>query len=277
MKAAVTSVDVWRTRQLNHDKDLLAVEEPLQLRLEYGDPSDRSTADIAVTMRTPGNDFELALGFLFTEGIVTDRNDIQTIRYCLQVKDVRERDNVVRISLKPGVDPGLERLKRNFFTSSSCGVCGKTSIDQVKQLCASVQNDYTFVAERVISAPDLLRKGQKVFEYTGGLHASGLFDKSGDLILLREDIGRHNALDKVIGAALEMNKVPLRDHFLVVSGRASFELIQKALMAGIPLVAAVGAPSSLAVELAKQGNMTLLGFVKRGNFNIYCGREHLKI
>ncbi len=276
MKAPVTSVDVWRTSQLDHDKDLLAVEEPLQLRLDFGNEGERESADVAVTMRTPGNDFELALGFLYTEGIIRERSDVQSIRYCQQVKDLQERDNVVRIFLKPGIDPGLDSLKRNFFTSSSCGVCGKASIEQVKQHCRTISADYSFFTETVVSAPDLLRKGQQVFEYTGGLHASGLFNRSGELVLLREDIGRHNALDKVIGAALEMNKLPLHDYFLVVSGRASFELVQKALMAGIPLVAAVGAPSSLALDLAKQGNMTLLGFVKKGNFNIYCGKEHLK-
>ena len=275
MKSAVSHTSVWRNSGQKQSSDLLAVEEPLQIRLEFGPESGRESTDLAVTMRTPGNDFELAVGFLFTEGIIHASSDLLSVRYCEQVESDDEKENIVRASLRPGVDVDIRRLRRNFFTTSSCGVCGKQSIDQVIQSCGEIEEQVRFTSSAVLEAPSKLRGGQHVFEHTGGIHASGLFNAKGELILVREDVGRHNALDKLIGAALELKLVPLSEYFLLVSGRASFELVQKALMAGIPLMAAVGAPSSLAVELAASRNMTLMGFVKEHNFNLYTGKTRI--
>jgi len=255
--------------------DLLAIEEPLEIRLGYGETNHREQKSLSVTMRTPGHDYELAAGFLFTEGIVHTFQQIESIKYCVDTGKQEEKDNIVRVELKPDVLIDFDKLQRHFYTSSSCGVCGKSSIDSVKQQCKSIQSTLK-VAEKVIhSLPDKLREAQLVFEHTGGLHASALFNDKGDLILLREDVGRHNALDKVIGAMLFKNELPLSNYILLVSGRASFELVQKAAMAGIPVLAAVGAPSSLAVELAEESGMTLIGFLRDQRFNIYTGEERV--
>ena len=272
----VKPVRIWRNAALTEQEDLLAVEEPMQIRLESGPEEDRQSTDLAVTMRTPGNDYELAVGFLFAEGIIKSIRDVRSVSYCENVRDESERQNVVRVILEPGVDPNIKKLRRNFFTTSSCGVCGKTSIDQVHQNCAHIPPGQYFNIKDVIAAPKKLRGKQQVFAHTGGLHATGLFDGNGNLILLREDVGRHNAFDKLIGAALELSLLPLEHYFVVVSGRASFELVQKAVMGGLPLMAAVGAPSSLAADLAAESGMTLLGFVRDGNFNVYCGKQRLK-
>lgn len=255
--------------------DLLAIEEPLEIRIGYGELDDRQQKNLSVTMRTPGHDFELAVGFLFTEGIIQHIDQVESVKYCEDVGKQEEKGNVVRVELKPEVSIDLEKLQRHFYTSSSCGVCGKSSIESVKVACLSLASGFSISASLIHQLPDTLRKAQTVFEYTGGLHAVGLFTKTGELILLREDVGRHNALDKAIGAMVLKKQVPLYDYALLVSGRASFELVQKAAVAGIPVLAAVGAPSSLAVALAKDLRMTLLGFVRNERFNIYCGDQRI--
>ena len=255
--------------------DLLAIEEPLEIRVGFGSMSERQQKSLSVTMRTPGHDFELAAGFLFTEGIIQSFSQIESVKYCEDGGKQEQKENIVRVELKSEVKINFEKLQRHFYTSSSCGVCGKTSIDAVKVNCESLSDSFTISSEVVHSLSDKLRKAQLVFEYTGGLHASAIFDASGNLILLREDVGRHNALDKIIGAMLFKNETPLSNYALLVSGRASFELVQKAAVAGIPVLAAVGAPSSLAVQLANDAGMTLLGFVRDQRFNIYCGEQRI--
>ncbi|WP_276134434.1 formate dehydrogenase accessory sulfurtransferase FdhD [Polluticoccus soli] len=248
--------------------DVLAIEEPLEIRLVHGPADKRMQKNLSVTMRTPGNDKELATGFLFTEGIISDYS---------HVKAVLSNDNIITIIIDETVELELNKLERNFYTTSSCGVCGKSSIDAVKTVCKipSDGGKLTYPARLIYTLPDLLRKQQDVFESTGGLHASALFDAGGNLLLLREDVGRHNALDKLIGAVLERNMLPLDNHLLLLSGRASFELLQKATMAGIKIVAAVGAPSSLAVQMAKESGITLIGFLRDNRFNIYTGEQRI--
>ena len=262
--------------------DLLAAEEPLEIRVGYGRAGDRQQKNISVTMRTPGNDFELALGFLFTEGIISDVNDISEIRYCTDANTIENQENVVRVELKESVEFEFKNLERNFYTTSSCGVCGKASIDAVKTVCKidSDPGNLKVGKELIYSLPDLLRKRQNVFEYTGGLHACALFNAEGNLFLSREDVGRHNALDKLIGACLASTKdhserFPFHNYILLLSGRGSFELLQKSAMAGIKIVAAIGAPSSLAVETAKEFGITLIGFLRGESFNVYSGAERL--
>jgi FdhD protein len=250
--------------------DVLAVEEPLEIRVAYGPKLARTRKSISITMRTPGHDRELAAGFLFTEGLVRKKDDIDAIEPC------GGSGNVVRVELRQNIEFDLARLDRHFYTSSSCGVCGKSSIEALR-----VKSAFPLAPTPPLPAglfhklPGLLRLHQKTFDATGGLHASALFSVEGELLGLHEDVGRHNALDKIIGSALLEGEIPLRDRVLLVSGRASFELIQKAAAAGIAVFAAVGAPSSLAVELARDSGMTLLGFVRDERFNIYCGRERI--
>lgn len=251
--------------------DAVAVEEPLEIRLAYSRPDGRrAEQSISVTMRTPGEDAELAAGFLYTEGIISARGDIVSIGPC-GPPAANGLINVVRVELAASVAVDLNRLERHFYTSSSCGVCGKSSLEAV-----AVQGRYDIhsIALRVAAnylgtLPETLRARQTVFEATGGLHASGLFDARGKILFAREDVGRHNALDKLIGHSLMEGMLPLSGYGVVVSGRASFELLQKAMMAGMPIVAAVGAPSSLAVDLAQEFGLTLIGFLKAGQFNVY--------
>jgi FdhD protein len=253
-------------------QDLLAVEEPLEIRL--------GQKSVSITMRTPGHDFELAAGFLFTEGILHDAAEIREIRWSPPHTNgnPRQLGNSVTVELNPGVEVDLDRLERHFYTTSSCGVCGKASIEAIQmQGCPVLPRNEPLVATTVIhELPATLRREQAVFDRTGGLHAAALFDPQGKLQLLREDVGRHNAVDKLIGSQMLAGRTPLSGHLLLVSGRASFELLQKALMAGIPILAAVGAPSSLAVETAQRFNMTLLGFVRDGRFNIYSGASRIQ-
>jgi FdhD protein len=220
-------------------------------------------------MCTPGHDEELAAGFLFTEGIITSKDDIMNCG--------TSGNNIVIATLRPGISFDPKKIERHFYTSSSCGVCGKSSIDAVRNVFnnESVNDSIKISATVLTKLPDTLRKKQEIFEHTGGLHASALYDLGGNLLLTREDVGRHNALDKLIGALLFTGNVPMNEHILLLSGRASFELIQKAAMAGIKVVCAVGAPSSLAVELAKETGMTLVGFLRDGRFNIYCGEQRI--
>jgi FdhD protein len=253
----------------NPTEDLLAVEEPLEIRIVYGPENDRKQKNISVTMCTPGHDEELAVGFLFTEGIITHKDDIMNCG--------ATGNNIVIAALRPGISFDPKKIERHFYTSSSCGVCGKSSIDAVKNVFGSQHEKDTIQihSATLTGLPETLRKQQEVFEHTGGLHASALFELNGNLLLTREDVGRHNALDKLIGAALMNGDLPLNNHILLLSGRASFELIQKAAMAGIKITCAVGAPSSLAVELAKETDMTLVGFLRDGRFNIYCGEKRI--
>ena len=265
--------------------DVLAVEEPLEIRIGYYDKGKLTHKPISITMRTPGDDAELAAGFLFTEGIIGSPDQIKQIRHCgLKIgKGAGALDrvsalnsNTIRLDLRDGIDIDLKRLERNFYTTSSCGVCGKSSIEALRTGVKELpKNTLTVSSALIHSLPSLLRNSQSVFDKTGGLHASALFDANGEIDIVREDVGRHNALDKVIGAKFLAGEMPLNDKVLMVSGRASFELVQKALMAGIPILAAVGAPSSLAVELAREFGMTLIGFVRDDRFNIYTGQNRL--
>jgi FdhD protein len=254
--------------------DLLATEEPLEIRLEYTSTGKRIQKNISVTMRTPGNDFELATGFLYTEGVIHAATDITAINYPKQ-----DNQNIVLVSLTDTIQPITANLDRNFYTTSSCGVCGKASIEAVRIACPipDLPDTLRVPSALIYQLPDMLRKEQAVFENTGGLHACALFALEGKLQLIREDVGRHNALDKLIGAALNANSLPLHKHILLLSGRASFELIQKAVMAGVKIVAAVGAPSSLAAEMAEERGITLIGFLRGQRFNIYSGAERIVI
>ncbi len=251
-------------------EDLLAIEEPLEIRISFLKDESRQEKNISVTMRTPGNDEELALGFLYTEGIIKSYDQVYSHHSI--------SENVIVLSLNDDVVFDSSKLERHFYTTSSCGVCGKSSIDAIHVLQDSVKNnsEIIFNSKDIQQLPEILREKQNIFEQTGGLHASALFDNNNQMILLKEDVGRHNALDKLIGAALKSKLFPLNNFLLLLSGRASFELIQKATMAGINIVAAVGAPSSLAVELAYDRDMTLIGFLKKDKFNIYCGIKRIK-
>ena len=268
--------------KVNADKsvvtiDVLALEEPLEIRLEHGDKDQRRVQNVSVTMRTPGHDAELATGFLFTEGIVKSLDDIEKASHCF-IACAENKENVIQVSLTPGAVPNLQNAERNFYTTSSCGVCGKGSINAIRTVGSfdtqTTDND-TINAGVLYQMPDTLRRHQRVFDDTGGLHASALFSMKGELLLLREDVGRHNALDKLIGAALNYNWLPLQQTVLLLSGRASFELIQKAVMAGINIIAAIGAPSSLAVQLAQEFNITLIGFLRNDHFNIYTAAHRV--
>jgi FdhD protein len=266
--AAVLALEREHRRELVDD---LATEEPLEIRLAAGG----QTRSLAITMRTPGNDFELAAGFLFSEGVVSARDDIVGIEYCVDPSiDAEQRYNIVTVELA-GDMPALERLERHFTVNSSCGVCGKASIEalqvRAQPIADQLQVSYEFVAE----LPDKMRSAQRIFASTGGLHASALFDKRGNLLTLREDVGRHNALDKIIGWALLNGRLPLRECVVLVSGRASYELLQKSVTAGIPIVCAVSAPSSLAVETARAFNVTLCGFVRGSKCNVYSAPERI--
>ncbi|MGW5646064.1 formate dehydrogenase accessory sulfurtransferase FdhD [Saccharopolyspora sp. NPDC003752] len=251
--------------------DTLTAEEPMEIRVG-GRP-------LTVTMRTPGHDFDLAVGFLVSEGVVDSADDVAAIRYCAgATADGGNTYNVVDVALAPGVAPPDASLERNFYTTSSCGLCGKASLEAVRTTTTWPLGEDSLRIEPSTLAvlPDRLREAQRVFDSTGGLHAAGLFTADGRLTCLREDVGRHNAVDKVVGDALRAGRLPLRDSVLMVSGRASFELVQKAVMAGIPALAAVSAPSSLAVDLAADAGLTLIGFLRGTSMNVYSGAERLR-
>lgn len=255
--------------------DELAAEEPLEIRLEYGTDQQREVKNISVTMRTPGNDAELAVGFLFTEGIIRSVSEVMFARHNFACNE--NRQNVIQVSLRSNIVPNLNTADRNFYTTSSCGVCGKSSISSIRTVnqYAHISDGNSISATTMYQLPDMLREQQEIFDHTGGLHASALFSSYGDLLLVREDVGRHNALDKLIGAALNEEMLPLTDKVLLLSGRASFELVQKAAMAGINIIAAVGAPSTLAVQLAEEFNITLCGFLRGQRFNIYTAPQRI--
>jgi FdhD protein len=266
-RGAVIAIDDGERTRRN---DRLATEEPMEIRVEEPGREQRS---IAVTMRTPGHDFELATGFLFTEGLITSVDDVRDVRYCTVPAD-QQQFNVVSVTLTrelPSV--GAER---NFYATSSCGVCGKASLDMIETHASKVADGPTVTTDVVLGLPDTLRAAQKVFETTGGLHGAALFSQSGELLALREDVGRHNAVDKIIGERFLASDVPLSERVLLVSGRASFEIVQKAAMAGIPVICAVSAPSSLAVDAARRFGITLIGFLRGNRFNIYTSPERIE-
>ncbi|WP_018612586.1 formate dehydrogenase accessory sulfurtransferase FdhD [Segetibacter koreensis] len=277
VRSPVLSTSIFKVNVAGIQKvdDMLAAEEPLEIRISYSAFAKKIQKSISVTMRTPGNDFELATGFLLTEGIIKNAADIIGIKHCNGL-----HENVVRVEIKDDLQLDLSKLERNFYTTSSCGVCGKSSIEAVRTVCrlpVEKNDNFQFPSEIIYSLPLTLRTQQEIFKNTGGLHACALFDTFGNLLLTKEDVGRHNALDKLIGAALIDNTLPLNKSLLLLSGRASFELIQKAWMAGIKIVAAVGAPSSLAVQMAEEFGMTLIGFLRDQAFNIYTGSHRIKI
>ena len=249
--------------------DTLAAEEPLEIRVQGPGQDQRS---VAVTMRTPGGDFELAVGFLFTEGLITS-GDISRVAYCDTLPGEDQQYNIVSVTLNRPFD--FDQLKRNFYATSSCGVCGKAALDDIEVRCAPVASGTRVTAETLLALPTELRKAQKVFERTGGLHAAGLFSSDGVLVSIREDVGRHNAVDKVVGEQVLAGRVPLADHILQVSGRLSFEIVQKAAVGGIPIVSAVSAPSSLSVEAGERFGMTLVGFVRDDRLNVYTHPERV--
>ena len=269
----------YRPNYFASQNDHLAGEEPLEIQLAYGPLGQRQQMNLAVTMRTPGADFDLVYGFLFTEGLIQGRKDVLQLRYPGVQLSPEAQENSILVELHPSARFDAARLQRHFYTSSSCGICGKASLEMVQNQSAFLLPTHQPILspETLLRLPEALLTQQSLFNYTGGIHATGLFSSSGDLLYLREDVGRHNALDKVIGAALQKKEFPLSDTILLVSGRAGFELVQKAVMAGIPIMAAIGAPSSLAVELAEVHNLTLVGFLREGGFNIYTGGERIEL
>ncbi|MGF1989122.1 MAG: formate dehydrogenase accessory sulfurtransferase FdhD [Nostoc sp. ZfuVER08] len=269
-----TKGQVWvvENGKMRSRLDHLTTEEPLEIRLA---PLQKT---VAVTMRTPGADFELAAGFLYAEGVVNRREDIQRISYCVDESvDGEQRYNIVNVELRHGLIPDLQPLERHFYTSSACGVCGKASLEALHlRGCRAMVANLTVTPEIIYTLPDQLRAAQGIFTVTGGLHAAATFDAQGQLLNLREDVGRHNALDKLIGSAFLSNDLPLNNHIVLVSGRSSFEILQKSAIAGIPIVCSVSAPSSLAVSVAKEFGITLIGFLRGERFNVYTGWERIK-
>lgn len=263
----LTQVSEWDDGKLRRKDDYLAAEEPLEIRV--------GSEPLSVTMRTPGHDRELAAGFLFTEGLVQRREQLVNLE-SVAPQDGANRGNVIEAELAPESAPDFVKMRRHFFAASSCGICGKASIDSIRsRLLAAPNPDFRLDAETLVRLPDALRSAQDVFQRTGGLHAAALFDARGKLLVLREDIGRHNAVDKVIGWALLEGRVPLSDSVLLVSGRGGFEIVQKAIVAGVPVLASVSAPSSLAVQLARELHLTLIGFLRGRRFVIYAGEERV--
>jgi FdhD protein len=250
----------------------LATEEPMEIRA--GGPGQEPVS-VAVTMRTPGHDFELAVGFLAGEGVITSRSEVASVRYCELPPDEPQHYNVVSVGLTRPVDE--DALRRHFYATSSCGICGKASLEQVEIRCGPLPPGPPVAASVVLGLPDSLRAAQRIFEQTGGLHAAGVFDRDGGALSVREDVGRHNALDKLVGRALLTGGLPLCDRVLMLSGRVSFELVQKAAVAGLPVVCAVSAPSSLAVETAEALGIAVVGFVRGTGFNVYCHPERIDL
>ena len=276
----VATLPVHRVRSadVRADEDRLAVEEPLEIRLQYEEDGAPRLRQIAITMRTPGHDAELAVGFLVGEGILKSAADVAGTQHC-PITEAQTSHNVLTVRLAPGVTFDPRRIERNFYTTSSCGVCGKTSLEALEVTgCPVLPAGHPRLDPSVVHGlPATLRAAQDVFEQTGGLHAAALFTPAGALLRVREDVGRHNAVDKLVGSFFLEDRLPLSDGVLLVSGRASFELAQKALMAGIPILAAVSAPSSLAVGLAAEFGMTLLGFVRDDRFNVYTAPDRIAL
>jgi len=259
------------------ETDLIAVEEPLQLKLQWEGGGTWNEKPLSITMRTPGHDFDLALGFLWAENIIQQKEDVLLMRYCKRVKQ-EEKGNVLLIRLAVGHQIPASVWDRNFLTNSSCGICGKSAISAVTCLSESLlhMEIHPISPEILHQLNTSLTEEQTGFKYTGGLHAAALFDHSGNLLLLREDVGRHNALDKLVGAALSQNLLPAADRIVMLSGRVSYEMVQKAVRAGIPVLAAVGAPSTLAIDLAEEKGMTLVGFLRHQRFNCYTHAHRIE-
>jgi FdhD protein len=282
MTMTIGAVEVGISRvtegEISETQDSIAIEEPMEIRLLYQCEGERQQKSVAITMRTPGNDVELALGFLFSEGILSSRNDFRVASHG-PLGSKCGSQNLVHIELDDRVTVDLVNLARNFYTTSSCGVCGKKTIQSIAKPNCELRHEISFKvrASLIQQLPQQLRQAQSVFEATGGLHAAALFDFAGGMFLLREDVGRHNALDKLIGRLFLDDQLPANESLLVLSGRASFELIQKASKAGILLVVAIGAPSTAAVQLAKQCNITLIGFAKSERFNIYSVPSRIEL
>jgi len=259
--------------------DVVAIEEPLEIRLAFLDSEGVKTErSVAVTMRTPGEDTLLAAGFLFSEGLLRDSAAISKISHCGPFQNGKSYRNIIRIELCRDVQVNLESIQRNFFTTSSCGVCGKASIEALKFIVPKYKDNKIgpiFSNKNLIEFPEILRRHQKVFQNTGGLHGAALFNQDCRLLCTMEDVGRHNAVDKLVGEYFLKEKLPLNEHALMLSGRISFELIQKAAMAGIRFVVAIGAPSSLAIKVAEQFNITLVGFLRKQKFNVYSGKNRI--
>lgn len=273
-RASTTSTDIERVRGGKHARhtDQLAVEEPLEIQLAAGNQTGSAAKSISITMRTPGSDTDLALGFLLSESIVRRHSDVEKVTHVGPGKGGNDLQNSIRVELKPDVTIDLDRLERHFYTTSSCGVCGKASLDALRIVAPPRgQSAFKIDERRLIALPGRLRDQQPVFRETGGLHAAAAFDASGELQIVREDVGRHNAVDKVIGALFAADALPADNLGIIVSGRASFELMQKTLMAGMTMLVAVSAPSSLAVQLAREFELTLVGFLRDGDFNVYSG------
>ncbi|OUL25105.1 sulfurtransferase FdhD [Nostoc sp. RF31YmG] len=268
-----TKATVWvvENSKMRTRIDHLTTEEPLEIRLV----SQNRT--IAVTMRTPGADFELTAGFLYGEGVINSKQDIQRMSYCVDESvDGEQRYNIVNIELREGLIPDLQPLERHFYTNSACGVCGKASLEALRlRGCPIIPLGPVVTPEIIYSLPEQLRSAQGIFTATGGLHAAAVFNSQGQMLNLQEDIGRHNALDKLIGSALLSDDLPLNNHILMVSGRSSFEILQKSTAAGIPIVCSISAPSSLAVSVAKEFGITLIGFLRGERFNVYTGWERI--
>ena len=275
--ASQSRLRIWTIEgeQYRSRSDRVVTEEPLEIRLIAG----TQTQTVAITMRTPGADFELAAGFLYSEGIIEDRKEIQRITYCVDTEvDVEQRYNIVNVALSLTDLPNLVSLERHFFTNSACGVCGKASIDSLRlRSLPPIPRGLTISAKTLYSLPEQIRTTQSLFATTGGLHAAALFNTNGQLVALREDVGRHNALDKLIGWALLQNKLPLHQHIVLVSGRTSFELLQKCVVAGVPILCAISAPSNLAVILAREFGITLIGFLRDERCNIYSAPERVEV
>jgi FdhD protein len=279
MTGSSLTVDISRVsgNQSKTESDDVAVEEPLEIQLCSSSTEGSAAKSISITMRTPGDDADLALGFLLTEGIIESAEQVVSVAHRGEPAADTGLQNIVRVELRPDVAIDLDRLERHFYTTSSCGVCGKTSLEALR-VTGQRSLDYcttAFACDVIISMPERVKNLQRVFAKTGGLHAAAVFDSQGEIVVVKEDVGRHNATDKAIGALLQAGALPGNTYGLLVSGRASFELMQKSLVAGIPLLAAVGAPSSLAVQTAKDFDMTLVGFLRDAKFNIYAGPERI--
>lgn len=274
IKLSITRIENKQTHEIS---DWIAREEPLEIKIRSQANPDQTT-DLNVTMRTPGNDFDLIRGFLFTEGIIRQKKDLVDITYDLDLPPHQQRFNSVIVTLEDHAMPNIDALNRHFYTTSSCGVCGKASLDMVmtKTNFKPQELEPAISRELFSSFPELLSNAQGIFDQTGGIHAAGLFDLDGNFVHSEEDIGRHNAVDKLVGWAVEQDLIPLREHILVVSGRAGFELVQKAVMVGLSYFASIGAASSLAIELARQNNITMIGFLSKSKFNVYSGSERIK-
>ncbi len=278
MNTKVQSVKVYRIKSKDsiEESDLVVVEEPLEIRVGYGVKDAREQVSLSVTMRTPGNDEELCLGFLFAEGVISSYQDVSSVKPCHDLGKEEEIGNVMRVELQPSIVFDPSRFSRNFFTHSSCGVCGKASIDAIKSNASiPVDKGLNFSPEVLKTLHPKLLETQEVFKHTGGVHACGLFDQQGDIHDHKEDVGRHNAVDKLLGSSLLKGEIPINSYGLFLSGRISFELVQKAVHGGILVIVGVGAPSSLAIDLAKEFGVTLVGFLKEDGYNIYSGKQRL--